>query len=70
MFYEELFQCEARHYRMYVDLARDALRSQWDGADEREIDSMVQGRLAILADAEGKIVQMLAERDIRATVHG
>ena len=83
MFYEELFACEARHYRMYVDLARDALRSHWRGAggqpavgvgkapvDEREVDSMVQGRLALLAEAEGTIVRTLAERDFRATVHG
>ena len=75
VFYEELFTCEARHYRMYVDLARDALRSHWQGVvekevDEREVDSMVQGRLAILAEAEGTIVRTLAERDFRATVHG
>jgi tRNA-(ms[2]io[6]A)-hydroxylase len=70
VFYDELFACEARHYRMYVDLARDALRSHWRGAEEREIDSMVQTRLAFLAEAEGRIVVALAERDIRATVHG
>jgi tRNA-(ms[2]io[6]A)-hydroxylase len=70
VFYEELFACEARHYRTYVDLARDALRSHWPGVDEREVDSMVQSRLSFLADAEGTIVQALAERDIRATVHG
>jgi tRNA 2-(methylsulfanyl)-N6-isopentenyladenosine37 hydroxylase len=70
VFYEELFACEARHYRMYLDLARDALRSHWPVAEDREVDSMVQSRLAFLADAEGKIVRALAERDIRATVHG
>lgn len=70
VFYDELFACEARHYRMYVDLARDALRSQWKGAEEREVDSAVQSRLALLADAEGRIVRALAERDFRATVHG
>lgn len=70
VFYEELFACEARHYRMYVDLARDALRSHWQGTEEREIDSMVQSRLSFLAEAEGRIVRALAERDIRATVHG
>ncbi len=70
VFYEELFACEARHYRMYVDLARDALRSHLKGADDREVDSTVQGRLAFLADAEGRIVQVLAARDHRATVHG
>jgi hypothetical protein len=31
---------------------------------------MVQARLAFLADAEGRIVQVLAARDHRATVHG
>jgi len=70
VFYEELFTCEARHYRMYLDLARDALRAHWQGADEREVDSMVQSRLALLAEAEGRIVTILAERDFRATVHG
>jgi tRNA-(ms[2]io[6]A)-hydroxylase len=75
VFYEELFSCEARHYRMYVDLARDALRSHWAAAagrevEERDVDSMVQGRLTILAEAEGNIVRSLAERDFRATVHG
>ena len=70
VFYEELFACEARHYRMYLDLARDALRSHWKGADEREVDSAVQSRLSFLAEAEGRIVRALAERDTRATVHG
>ena len=81
VFYEELFACEARHYRIYVDLARDALRSHWRGTggegvvgrppvDEREVDSMVGNRLAFLAEAEGSIVHALAERDFRATVHG
>jgi hypothetical protein len=63
---------------MYVDLARHALRSHWQAAqgvgtapvEEREVDSMVQGRLAFLAEAEGSIVRALAERDFRATVHG
>jgi tRNA-(ms[2]io[6]A)-hydroxylase len=70
VFYEELFACEARHYRMYVDLARDALRSQWKGADERDVDSAIQNRISLLAEAEGRIVRALAERDTRATVHG
>jgi tRNA-(ms[2]io[6]A)-hydroxylase len=70
VFYEELFACEARHYRMYVDLARESLRAQWQGAEERDVDSAVQSRLSLFADAEGKIVRALAERDIRATVHG
>jgi tRNA-(ms[2]io[6]A)-hydroxylase len=70
VFYEELFACEARHYRMYVDLARDALRTHWRGAEEREVDSMIQSRLTFLAEAEGKIVRALADRDTRTTVHG
>lgn len=78
VFYEELFACEARHYRMYLDLARHALRSHWQAAvgvgkppiEERDVDSMVQGRLAFLAEAEGSIVRALAEREFRATVHG
>jgi tRNA-(ms[2]io[6]A)-hydroxylase len=70
VFYEELFACEARHYRTYLDLAGMALRSYWRGAREQEAESTVQARLAFLADAEGKIVRALAERDVRATVHG
>ena len=70
VFYEELFACEARHYRMYVDLARDALRTHWQGAGDREVESALQSRLSLLADAEGKIVLGLAGRDYRATVHG
>ncbi|HEY8080238.1 MAG TPA: tRNA isopentenyl-2-thiomethyl-A-37 hydroxylase MiaE [Labilithrix sp.] len=57
-FYEELFACEARHYRMYVDLATRAA-----GEDVTE-------RLTILAEREGAIVKALAGRDARATVHG
>lgn len=70
VFYEELFTCEARHYRSYLDLASHALRSHWPTAEEGDVHSMVQSRLSLLADAEGKIVQALAGRDIRATVHG
>ena len=65
-FYEELFACEARHYRMYVDLAKRAAGPTRAGAGE------VDARLALLAAREGAIVQALAERDRdrRATVHG
>lgn len=70
VFYEELFACEARHYRVYVDLAHQALRSEWKNAEHRDVDSAVQTRLAILAEAEGQIVRNLADRDHRATVHG
>jgi tRNA-(ms[2]io[6]A)-hydroxylase len=73
-FYEELFACEARHYRTYVDLASLALTGSStrgkDAGRDRELDVLLQARLSTLADAEGKIVQNLAERDERATVHG
>jgi tRNA 2-(methylsulfanyl)-N6-isopentenyladenosine37 hydroxylase len=70
VFYEELFACEARHYRTYLDLATAALRATWKGAQERDVESAVQTRLSLLAEAEGKIVRNLADRDVRATVHG
>lgn len=59
--YEELFACEARHYRAYVDLAIRACDN-----DARRVDA----RLEALALAEGKIVVALEARDARATVHG
>jgi tRNA 2-(methylsulfanyl)-N6-isopentenyladenosine37 hydroxylase len=70
IFYEELFACEARHYRTYLDLASSALRSEWKNAEDRDVHSAVQTRLSLLAEAEGKIVRNLADRDERATVHG
>jgi tRNA-(ms[2]io[6]A)-hydroxylase len=70
VFYEELFACEARHYRTYVDLATQALRSSIQDADDRDVESALQTRLGLLADAEGKIVKNLAARDARTTVHG
>lgn len=60
-FYDELFACEARHYRQYVDLA---LRSAGSLAD------LVEPRLRLLAEAEARIVRSLAQRDERGTVHG
>ena len=60
-FYEELFACEARHYREYVDLATRAAGSLGD---------QVEARLSLLAEAEARIVCSLAERDIRGSVHG
>ncbi|MBS2013233.1 MAG: tRNA-(ms[2]io[6]A)-hydroxylase [Deltaproteobacteria bacterium] len=68
--YDELFACEARHYRTYVDLATQALRTAWSGASERDIESAIATRLGALAEAEGAIVRTLATRDARATVHG
>lgn len=63
-FYEELFACEARHYRSYVDLAVAA--AERAGFRRADVDS----RLALLADVEGRIVTALASREARATVHG
>ncbi|MBL9108731.1 MAG: tRNA-(ms[2]io[6]A)-hydroxylase [Myxococcales bacterium] len=60
-FYEELFACEARHFRTYRDLALEA--SGGDAAG-------VERRLRTLAVAEGKIVARLAASPERSTVHG
>lgn len=60
-FYEELFACEARHYRRYVDLATKAAGS---------LGNAVEPRLELLAEAESKIVLGLAERDTRGSMHG
>jgi tRNA 2-(methylsulfanyl)-N6-isopentenyladenosine37 hydroxylase len=64
-FYEELFACEARHYRQYVDLAVMAVGIE--GAKGR---ADVEARLELLAEAEGNIVHALALRETRASVHG
>lgn len=61
VFYEELFAAEAKHYRTYVDLAKQAAPGH-----SRAID----GRLAALAELEGRIVKQLAQTSQRATVHG
>lgn len=60
-FYEELFACEARHYRDYVDLAKLAAGP---------LAHLVDARLDALAEAEARIVTMLAANDDRGTVHG
>lgn len=60
-FYEELFACEARHYRDYVDLAIVAAGPR--GAE-------VEPRLERLAEAEARIIDGLAEREERGAVHG
>jgi tRNA-(ms[2]io[6]A)-hydroxylase len=75
-FYDELFVCEARHYRTYVDLAREAMRAhvrelmRSSPGEELDVEANVEDRLVRLAEAEGRIVQALAERPIRASVHG
>lgn len=66
-FYEELFVCEARHYRTYVDLARAAARKAKPGED---VDPAVDRRLDALAEAEASIVVALPAADARASVHG
>jgi tRNA 2-(methylsulfanyl)-N6-isopentenyladenosine37 hydroxylase len=60
-FYEELFACEARHYRTYVDLA---LRAAGPLRDE------VERRLDRLAEAEARIASALSTREARGSVHG
>jgi tRNA-(ms[2]io[6]A)-hydroxylase len=69
VFYEELFACEARHYRQYVDLAVMAVA---EGAATRGAEGRVdvEARLAVLAEAEANIVHALALRETRASVHG
>lgn len=70
VFYEELFAAEARHYREYVDLAVLAARSIQPDLALDKISAAIDKRLELLADGEGQIVLMLADRDQRATVHG
>lgn len=60
-FYQELFECEARHYRDYVELAKQAA-----GA----LAPLVEGRLELLAEAEARIVRALPSNDLRGSVHG
>jgi tRNA 2-(methylsulfanyl)-N6-isopentenyladenosine37 hydroxylase len=76
VFYEELVACEARHYRVYVDLAVQSARPQGQASEDereqqiRDAEIVVQRRLRALAEAEAAIVTRLASRDSRATVHG
>jgi len=63
--YRELFACEAKHYRQYVDLAVMAVGIEGEKGKEG-----VEARLALLAEAEAAIVRGLPERGERATVHG
>ena len=60
-FYQELFECEARHYRDYVELAKQSA-----GA----LAHLVDGRLELLAEAEARIVRALPSNDLRGSVHG
>jgi len=65
-FYTELFAAEARHYRCFVDLARDAAGADADRA------GLVDARLEELAVVEATIVERLARAPApaRGTVHG
>lgn len=62
-FYQELFECEARHYRVYVDLAKRAAG---------DLAPLVEPRLELLAEAEARIVRALPGKAeaARGTVHG
>lgn len=60
-FYQELFACEAKHYRVLCDLALYASGGR---------ASKVEARLAALVACEGQIVTAIANNGSRATVHG
>ncbi|MGH7285154.1 MAG: tRNA isopentenyl-2-thiomethyl-A-37 hydroxylase MiaE [Polyangiaceae bacterium] len=60
-FYTELFAAEARHYRVFVDLAICAANG----------DAIaVQARLDAIAASEAKITEGLASNASRASMHG
>ena len=59
-FYKELFASEARHYRLFLDLATQV------SGDE----AAVRERHAALAEVEGEVVRSLARQGIRGTIHG
>jgi tRNA 2-(methylsulfanyl)-N6-isopentenyladenosine37 hydroxylase len=69
-FYMDLFACEARHYRTYVDLAKLAASTGLPAGSVHASDLAVEERLALLASAEGKIVANLATQPERAMIHG
>ena len=56
-FYEDLFACEARHYKTLVDLAVDVL----------DDEPRVRARLSEIARAEGDIAARLG---VHPTIHG
>jgi tRNA-(ms[2]io[6]A)-hydroxylase len=60
-FYTELFACEARHFRVYTDLAKSVMPGS---------EAEVLHRLDELAQAEGRIVSGLLQLPVRAMVHG
>jgi tRNA 2-(methylsulfanyl)-N6-isopentenyladenosine37 hydroxylase len=69
-FYQELFICEARHYRTYVDLAKLAARAGVNGGSNADTDAMVEARLRELAMREGEIIRELSNNMHRAMIHG
>lgn len=60
-FYTELFAAEARHYRLFCDLATDAASGRRDE---------VMARLEVLSVLEGRIVHGLSLNASRGTIHG
>lgn len=60
-FYMDLFAAEAKHYRTFVDLAIVAAAGD---------TAMVEARLTVLSALEGAIVQQLAGRERRGSIHG
>jgi tRNA-(ms[2]io[6]A)-hydroxylase len=63
-FWDELFTCEAGHYRTFLDLAIA------EGAREGVASDTVRARLRALAEAEGALVGELARADTRTMIHG
>jgi tRNA isopentenyl-2-thiomethyl-A-37 hydroxylase MiaE len=61
VFYTELFAAEARHYRVFVDLAIEAAGGNADA---------VHARLELLAIGEAKIAEGLVRNPSRAAMHG
>lgn len=59
-FYSELFASEARHYRLFLELATEV------AGDEE----LVRARFSVLAKVEAGVVSELAARGARAAVHG
>jgi tRNA-(ms[2]io[6]A)-hydroxylase len=59
-FYAELFASEARHYRVFLELATQVC------GDE----AMVRARFAALAEIEAGVVTELSARGPRAAIHG
>lgn len=59
--YRELFEAEARHYRLFVDLAL---------AQANAAEDLVRERLSEVADCEAEVIRDLERNAVKATVHG